>query len=99
VKSNDIDELPASSVELSLNGDDIDNLLKDSDYEIVHILKFLCFRDYNSRPVFYLSSNFGSKIFVQIHLNSIDSEMMSNLNIFMRIINALIPNLPISYER
>jgi hypothetical protein len=25
--------------------------------------------------------------------------MMSNLNIFMRIINALIPNLPISYER
>jgi hypothetical protein len=56
--------------------------------------------DYNSTPVLYLLSNLGSNIYVQIHVDNDknkDNSVMSNLNIFMRIINAFLPNIPITY--
>jgi hypothetical protein len=58
--------------------------------------------DYNSTPVLYLLSNLGSNFYVQTHVdnedpNNQDNSVMSNLSIFMRIINAFLPNLPITY--
>jgi hypothetical protein len=53
--------------------------------------------DYNSTPVLYLLSNLESNFYVQTHVDNQDNSVMSNLSIFMRIINAFLPNLPIPY--
>jgi hypothetical protein len=56
--------------------------------------------DYNSTPVLYLLSTLGSNFYVQTHADNDDNKdnsVMSNLNIFMRIINAFLPNLHITY--
>jgi hypothetical protein len=56
--------------------------------------------DYNSTSVLYLLSNLGSNFYVQTHVENNenrDNSVMSNLNIFMRITNAFLPNLPITY--
>jgi hypothetical protein len=95
--------LSVSSFEPRLNGDDIiwDNgvIEVNHEFEIVHILKFPSYGDYNSTSVFYLRSNLGSNCFVQTHVSTsnTESETMSNINIFMHITNALLPNLPITY--
>jgi hypothetical protein len=56
--------------------------------------------DYNSTPVLYLLSNLGSNFYVQTHVDNNennDDSVMSNLSIFMRITNAFLLNLPITY--
>jgi hypothetical protein len=56
--------------------------------------------DYNSIPVLYLLSNLGSNFYVQTHVDNDDNQdnsLMSNISIFMRITNAFLPNLPITY--
>jgi hypothetical protein len=56
--------------------------------------------DYNSTPVLFLLSNLGSNFYVQTHGNNNenrDYSVMSNLSIFMRITNAFLPILPITY--
>jgi hypothetical protein len=69
------------------------------DYVTVYILKFPSYGDYNNESVFYLRSNLGSNFFVQTHVSDTktESETMNNINIFMRITNAFLPNLPITY--
>jgi hypothetical protein len=98
--------LPVSYVELKLIGDDIiwDNgdiepADLNIDFQIVSILKFPSYGDYNSRVMFYLRSNLGSNFFVQRRVTTTHtkSETMSNINIFMQITNAFLPNLPITY--
>jgi hypothetical protein len=70
------------------------------DYEMVCILKFPSYVDYNSLLIFYQRSNLGSNFFVQPHVSptSTESETMSNINIFMRITNTFLPSLSITYE-
>jgi hypothetical protein len=56
--------------------------------------------DYNSIPVLYLLSNLVANFDVQTHVDNDDNKdisVMSNLNIFMRITNAFLLNLPITY--
>jgi hypothetical protein len=56
--------------------------------------------DYNSTPVLYLISNLGSNFYVQNHIdndNYKDNSLMSNLCIFMRIINAFLLIFHITY--
>jgi hypothetical protein len=97
-------QLPVSSVEQCLNGDDIvwDNGVIDvnPDNEIVYILKFPSYSDYNSTPVFNLRTNLSSNFFVQLHVSDTktESETMFNINIFMMITNAFLHNLPITYS-
>jgi hypothetical protein len=64
-------QLPLSSIELKLIGDDIvwyNGVIEPADhnidYEIVDILMFPIYSDYYSTPVFYLRSNLGSNFFV-----------------------------------
>jgi hypothetical protein len=68
------------------------------DFEIVYILKLPSDGDSNGASVFYLRSNLGSNFFVQTHATDTktDFETMNNINIFMRIANAFLPNLPIT---
>jgi hypothetical protein len=56
--------------------------------------------DYNSTPVLYLLRNLGLNFYVQTHVDTDDNKVnsvMSNLRIIMRITNAFLPNLPITY--
>jgi hypothetical protein len=108
MESNDIKwhQLPASYVELKLIGDAIklDNGVIEAvnpKYWFWNCLypQIPKYRDYNSTPVFCLRSHLDSNFFVQTHLNETktESETMSNINIFMRITNAVLPNRPIIY--
>jgi hypothetical protein len=92
---------PISSVKQKLIEDEIiwDNgVIKPADpnidFEIVYILKLPSDGDSNGMSVFYLRSNF----FVQTHATDTktDFETMNNINIFMRIANVFLPNLPIT---
>jgi hypothetical protein len=68
------------------------------DDKIIYILKFPNYGDFNSMPVFYLRSSLDSNFFVQTHVADTitESETMSKVNIFMGIIDAFLPNLPIT---
>jgi hypothetical protein len=99
-------QLSVSFVEHKLIRDDIiwDNGVIEPtdpsiDFEIVYILKFPSYGDYNSTPVFYQQSNLGSNFFVQTHVNDTKAEFetMGILNILMSNTNAFLPNLPITY--
>jgi hypothetical protein len=48
------------------------------DFEIVYILKFPSYSDYNSTSIFHQRSNFCSNFFAQTHVNDTknESEMM-----------------------
>jgi hypothetical protein len=66
----------------------------------VYVVKMPNYGDYNSTPVLSLLSNLVSNLYVQTHVDNNenqDNSVMSNLSIFMRITNALLPNLPITH--
>jgi hypothetical protein len=66
----------------------------------VYVVKMPNYGDYNLTLVLYLLSNLGSNFYVQTHVdndNNKDNSVMNNLRIFMRITNAFLPNLPITY--
>jgi hypothetical protein len=99
-------QLSLSSVELKLIGDDIirDNGVIEStdpsiDFEIVYILKFPSYGDYNNTPVLYMKYNLVSNFFIQPHVNDTKTEFETTgiLNIFMNSTNAFLPNLPITH--
>jgi hypothetical protein len=50
-------------------------------------------------PLFYLRSNLDSNFYVLTHVSTTNTEFeaKSNINIFMSITNAFLPNLPITY--
>jgi hypothetical protein len=93
-------QLPVSSIEL-----EIEQITEEEDWDIIEIIKVYVIKmpnygDYNSTPVLYLLSNLGSNFYVQTHVdnnNNQDNSVMSNFSIFMRITNAFLPNLPITY--
>jgi hypothetical protein len=94
-------QLPASAIEL-----EIEQIIEEEDWDLLEIVnvsfvKMPNYCDYNSTPVLYLLSNLGSNFYVQTHVDNDDNQdnsVMSNLSIFMRIINAFLPNLPITYS-
>jgi hypothetical protein len=69
------------------------------DFEIVCILVFPNYYDNISTSEYYLRSNLGSNFFVQTNVITTNTEFetMNNLNIFMRISNDFLPNLPVTY--
>jgi hypothetical protein len=95
-------QLPVSAIEL-----EIEQITEEEDWDLIEILKVYVVKmpnygDYNSTPVLYLLRNLGSNFYVQTHIdnedtNNQDNSIMSNLSIFMRITNAFLPNLPITY--
>jgi hypothetical protein len=93
-------QLLVSSIEL-----EIEQITEEEDWDLIEIIKVYVFKmpnygDYNSTPVLYLLSNLGSNFYVQTHVDNDDNQdnsLMSNLSIFMRIINAFLPNLPMTY--
>jgi hypothetical protein len=93
-------QLPVSAIEL-----EIEQITEEEDWDLkevltVYMVKMPNYGDYNSTPVLYLLSNLGSNFYVQSQVDNEDSKdnsVMSNLNIFMRITNAFLPNLLITY--
>jgi hypothetical protein len=93
-------QLPVSSIEL-----EIEQITEEEDWDLIEIIKVYVVKmpnygDYNSTPVLYLLINLGSNFYVQTHVDNNENEdnsVTSNLNIFMRITNAFLPNLPITY--
>jgi hypothetical protein len=93
-------QLPRSSVEL-----EIEQITEEEDWDLievetVYMVKMPNYGDYNSNPVLYLLSNLGSIFYVQTYVDNDDNKdhsLMSNQNIFMRIANAFLPNLPVNY--
>jgi hypothetical protein len=93
-------QLPVSSIEL-----EIEQITEEEDWDLIEVIKVYIVKmpnygDFNSTPVLYLLSNLGSNFYVQTHVdntNDQDNSVMSNLSIFMRITNAFLPNLPITY--
>jgi hypothetical protein len=93
-------QLPVSSIEL-----EIEQITWEEDCDLIEIIKVYFFKmpnysDYNPTPELYLLSNLGSNCYVQTHVNKDDKKdnsVMSNLSIFLRITNAFLPNLPITY--
>ncbi|GMO19379.1 MAG: hypothetical protein Ta2E_10280 [Mycoplasmoidaceae bacterium] len=70
--------------------------------ETIHVLKKPSYGDYNRTPVCYLRSNLRSNFFVQLHVEDEKEankswDIITNTNIFMRITNAFLPNLPIAF--
>jgi hypothetical protein len=84
-------QLPVALVEL-----EIEQRTEEEDgYYIeivtVYFIKMPNYGDYNSTPVLYLLSNLGSNFNVQPHFDNNenkDNSVMSNINIFMKLINA-----------
>jgi hypothetical protein len=82
-------------------------ITEEEDWDLIEIVKVYVVKmpnygDYISTPVLYLLSNLGFNFYVQTHVdnedrNNQDNSVMSNLSIFMRITNAFLPNLPITY--
>jgi hypothetical protein len=93
-------QLPVSSIKL-----EIEEINEEEDWDLieivtVYVVKMPNYGDYNSTPVLYLLSNLRSNFYVQIHVDNDDNQdnsVMSNLSIFMRITNAFLHNLPITY--
>jgi hypothetical protein len=89
-------QLPISSVE-------IENVILNNEEEqennVVHIIKFPQYGDYNSTPLFYLASNLRSNFFVQTIIEDKEElkEILINQNIFMCITHSFLLSLPITY--
>jgi hypothetical protein len=70
------------------------------DFEIVNILKFPSYGYYSITPIFNQKFNLRSNFFVQTYVTidaKTESETMNNIDIFMQITSAFLPNLPITY--
>jgi hypothetical protein len=93
-------QLPISSVEF-----EIEQITEEEDWDLIEVftiymVKMRNYGDYNSTPELYLMSNLGSNFYVQTHIDNGDNKdnsVSSNLNILLRIANAFLPNLPITY--
>jgi hypothetical protein len=91
-------QLPVASIEV-----EIDNATEEEE-EInetiaVNVINIPQYGDSNSTPVFYLRGNLGSNFLVQtmIEDNNQMKAILTNMNIFMRITNSFLPDLPITY--
>jgi hypothetical protein len=65
-----------------------------------YAIKMLKYGDYNSTPILYLLSNLGSNFYVQTYVdqdNNKDNSVMINLGILLKITNAFLPILPLTY--
>jgi hypothetical protein len=81
-------QLPIASIEVDYE-EIYTNEEEISEIIIANIINIPQYGDYNSTPIFYLRSNSGSNFFVQTMINDKNkvTEIMTNLNIFMHIIN------------
>jgi hypothetical protein len=92
-------QLPIASIEVDYEQNYTNEEEEISEIIIANVINIPQFGDYNSTPIFYLRRNLRSNFFVQRMIDDKNkvTEIMTNLNIFMRITNSFLPNLPITY--